>query len=133
MREERGAMCIYDIQVQCECGFAEVVADDAENTELAIEDIMSHVLLKLFDGGMVENVTLRLAPASLLKRRGYFIQIRVQCPCQHFSLSPRTQENMSGEMQKSTYQVLKELFTSVVVAKVTRIAAPWQSDECYAY
>ena len=126
-------MCIYDIQVQCESGFAEVVPDDTERTELAIEDIMGHILLKLFDGGMVEEVKLRLASGSLFKRRGYFIQIRVQCPCQHFSLSPRTQENMSGEMQKSTYRMLKEFFTSVEVAKITRVAAPWQADECYAY
>ncbi len=46
-------MCIYDIQVKCESGFAEVVTDDTERTELAIEDIMGHILLKLFDGGMV--------------------------------------------------------------------------------
>jgi hypothetical protein len=123
-------MCIcYDIQVQCESGFAEVVPDDTERTELAIEDVMSHILLKLFDGGIVEEVKLRLASGSLFKRRGYSIQIRVQCPCQHFSLSPRVQELMRGEMQKSTYIMLKELFTSVEVPRITT----WLADECYAY
>ena len=126
-------MCIYDIQVKCDSGFAEVVPDEAEKTELAIEDVMSHILLKLFDGGMIEEVKLRLASGSLIKRRGYSIQIRVQCPCQRFSLYPRTQEKMSGEMQKSMYSMLKELFGSVEIAKVTRVAAPWQADDCYAY
>lgn len=126
-------MCIYDIQVQCESGFAEVVTDDAEKTELAIEDVMGHILLKLFDGGRIDEITLRHASGSLVKRRRYFIQIRVQCPCQHFSLSPRTQENVRGEMKKNTHRMLKELFTSVEVADITRLAAPWQSDECYLY
>ncbi len=126
-------MCIYDIQVQCESGFAEVVTDDAETTELAIEEVMGHILLKLFDGGRIEEVKMRFASGPLLKRRGYSIQIRVQCPCQHFSLSPRTQANMSGQIQKSTHRMLKELFTSVQVANITRVAAPWQSDDCYAY
>ncbi len=76
---------------------------------------------------------MRLASGSLFKRRGYSIQIRVQCPCQSFSLSPRTQEHMQGEMQKSTYRMLKEFFTSVEIAKVTMVSAPWQSDDCYAY
>ncbi|HEY0756822.1 MAG TPA: hypothetical protein VGD98_22915 [Ktedonobacteraceae bacterium] len=126
-------MCIYDIRVRCESGFAEVVPDEPEKTELTIEDVMCHVLLKLFDGGMVEEVKLRLLSGALVKQRGYSIQIRVLCPCQHFSLSPRTEKNMSGEMQKNTYGVLKELFTSVVIASVTRVAAPWQTDECYVY
>jgi len=126
-------MCIYDIQVQCEHGFAEVVPDDAEKTEMAIEDVMCHVLLKLFDGGMVEDVTLQPSTGSLVKRRGYSIQIRVKCPCQHFALMPRTQEHVRGEMQRNTYRMLKELFTSVAIANITRIAAPWQSDECYVY
>jgi hypothetical protein len=126
-------MCIYDIQVQFQSGFAEALPDDTETTELAIEDAMGHVLLKLFDGGVVEEVTLRYAPGSQMKRRRYVIQIRVQCPCQYFSLSPRTQEHMRGEVQKSTYHMLKELFTSVEVANITRLAAPWQADECYVY
>ncbi|HEY3993121.1 MAG TPA: hypothetical protein VGM01_09610 [Ktedonobacteraceae bacterium] len=126
-------MCIYDIQVQCESGFAEVVPDDTERTELAIEDIMGHILLKLFDGGVVEEVKLRLASSSLFKRSGYSIQIRVQCPCQRFSLSPRTKEKMSGELKKNTYRMLKEFFTSVEVSSVTRLAAPCQADDCYVY
>ena len=126
-------MCIYDIQVQCESGFAEVVTDDAEKTELAIEDVMGHVLLKLFDGGWVEEVKLCFATGALMKKRGYSIQIRIQCPCQHFSLSPRTQENMRGEVWKNTYRMLRELFTSVEIANVTRVAAPWQADDCYVY
>ena len=126
-------MCIYDIQVQCASGFAEFMPDDMERTELAIEDIMSHILLKLFDGGVIEEVKLRLASGSLFKRRGYSIQIRVQCPCQRFSLSPRTKEKMSGEMKKNIYQMLKEFSTSVEVAKVTRVAAPYQADDCYVY
>lgn len=125
-------MCVYDIQVQCESGFAEVVPDETEKTELAIEDVMGHVLLKLFDGGTIEEITLRLASNSSVKRRGYSIQIRVQCPCEDFSMLPRTQENVRGEMQKNTHRMLRELFTSVVVESVTRVAAPWQSGDCCA-
>lgn len=126
-------MCIYDIQVQCESGFAEVMPDETEGAELTIEDMMSHVLLKLFDGGMVEEVKLRLSNTTLFKRNSYSIQIRLLCPCQHFSFSPRTVKNVNVEMQQTTYRVLKELFTSVMIASVTRLAIPWQADDCYVY
>lgn len=126
-------MCIFNIQAQFQSGFAEVLTDNTEQTELAIEDMMGHVLLKLFDGGVVQDVTVQRAPGSQIKRSRYIIQIRVQCPCQCFSLSPRTQANMRSEVQKNTYRMLKELLTSVEVDDITRVAAPWQADECYAY
>lgn len=126
-------MCIYDLQIQCESSFAEVIPDEAEGAELTIEDMMSRVLLKLFDGGMVEEVKLRLLSNALFKRSSYSIYIRLLCPCQYCSLFPRTENNVSVEVQKYTYRVLKELFTSVAIASVTRLAIPWQAEDCYIY
>ena len=126
-------MCVFDIQVQFQSGLAEVLPGDVEKTELAIEDVMGHVLLKLFDGGVVEDVTLQRAPGPQTRRSRYLVQIRVHCPCQQFVLFPRTQENMRSEMQKKTYRMLKELLTPIEVETITRVAAPWQAAECYVY
>lgn len=101
--------------------FTEISSDNMEMTELVIEEAMSHVLLKLFDGGMVEDVTLHLVAGLPGKRHGYSIQIRVSCPLEQFALSPRTEENMCGELLKNTFRLMKELFTSLEVANVTML------------
>lgn len=124
-------MCIFHIQVRalCEGSFAEISCDDVENAECAIEDVMGHVMLKLFDGGMVDDVTISAAAdSSIISHKEYSIQIRVQCPCQHFSVSPLTRENMRREMQKNTGSLLRELFTSVEVENVTLVPAPWMHE-----
>lgn len=124
-------MCIYRIQAQCISNFSEVVADDIVGTEMAIEEAMGHVLLKLFDGGMVEDVTLRGMPGLSFKRHVYLLQIRVQCPCRYCSFLPGEQEQLREEMRRSANRILKELFTSVDVKIITMQPASWPPDDCY--
>src|SRR6266851_3384943 len=111
----------FSIEVECSSGFAEVISEEVEKTELAIEDAMGYVLLKLFDGGMVEDIRLRLLGASNRSTARYSIQIFLQCPIHHFTLSPRTQEHMLGELRTNTYRMLKELFTSITMKDVTML------------
>lgn len=111
-------MCIFQIHVRCD-GFSEILCDEVENAELVVEDVMCHVLLNLFNGGTVEDITVRRFVGSSLHRPGCSIQIRVQCPCLGCSLEASAKEPMQREMQKHTALLLRELFTSVEVDDVS--------------
>ena len=102
-------MCIFDIRLRGNGCLTEVSRDEAENAELAIEEAMGCILLKLFDGGIVDDVSIRFSTQPALPP-DCSIQIRVRCPCQHFSLLPNTKEHMQNEMQKYTQVLLTELF-----------------------
>jgi len=55
-------MSNLQICVQCLDKSFEVLADEVNNAELMVEDAMSLVLLKLFDGGTVDEVTISFSP-----------------------------------------------------------------------
>ncbi len=118
-------MCIFQIHVRGDARFSEIVSDEVENTELAVEDVMSHVLLTLFGGGTVEDVTIQFFPDPQKKQRRFSIQIYLQCACQQFSLRPLTKECMQREVGKHTGILLKELFVSLEVGSVELIRTPW--------
>ncbi len=80
---------------------------------------MCHVLLNLFNGGTVDDVTVHRFASSSLNHPGYSIQIRVQCPCQGRSLAPSMKERVQREMRENTLLLLRELFTSVEVDNIT--------------
>lgn len=50
-------MCIIHVRVHCSDKFSEVLEDDVESTEMAIESIVGTALLEVFDTVLVENVT----------------------------------------------------------------------------
>jgi hypothetical protein len=52
-------MCIVQMRIQCSDRFSEVLVDDAEWTELAIESIVGTALLEVFDIVHVEHVTVQ--------------------------------------------------------------------------
>jgi len=55
-------MCIIHVRVQCSDRFSEVITDDVENTELAIESILGTALLEVFDTVLVDSVTVQNSP-----------------------------------------------------------------------
>lgn len=125
-------MCIFDIRLRSNGRLTEISRDESENAELAIEEAMSSVLLKLFDGGIVDDVTVRFS-ASPTPPQDCSIRIRVRCPCQHFSLSPNTKEHMRNEMQKYTQVLLRELFPLIEMEQVKMAPAPWQREDDPAF
>ena len=112
-------MCILQMYVQCYDRFFEVLPEEVESAELMVEHLVSHVLLDLFDGGIVDDVTICFSPDLRMGLYHCTIQIRAQCSYQSFSLLPCTQENMELTVQKSICSVLKELFGSVHVDSTT--------------
>lgn len=51
-------MCILQICAQCSGKFFEVSPDETETAELMLEDMMSRLLLVLFSGGTMDEVTI---------------------------------------------------------------------------
>src|SRR5258708_3613172 len=103
-------MCILQIHALCSRRFAELLSDDVETAELAIEDVMCHVLLALFGEGMVEEVTVRFPSTRRLDPKDdCSIQIRAQIPFQNFALLPRTEEYVKLVLARSIKALLGEL------------------------
>ena len=53
---------IIHMSVQCSDRFTELLVDDVEDTELAIESIVGTALLEVFDTVLVENVIVHHSP-----------------------------------------------------------------------
>ena len=118
-------MCILQIDVRCYDRFFEVIPSEIENAELTVENAMSLVLLDLFDEGIVDDVSIHFSSNLHMGLQYCSIHIHAQCACQSFTLLPRTQEKMELAVENSICSILRELFGSVHVDKVTFSHAPW--------
>lgn len=112
-------MCILRVHAQCSNKFFEVSPDEVENAELMVEDVVSRVLLDLFDEGTVDDVAIHFASNAYMNLQYCSIQIQAHCPCQHFSAFPRSKKNMERSVEKSMSSLLRELFGHVDVEDVT--------------
>jgi len=113
-----------EIQALCDKRFSEILAEEVESAELAVEDGMSQVLLNLFGEGMVDEVSICFANQC----RGLqdcSVQIRAQSPCHCFTPFPRAEDRIEFAIEKSIGALLRELFFSVNIASVTLSHAPW--------
>ena len=122
--EEKIAMCILQIHMQCFDRFFEVSSDEVENAELIVEDAVSRVLLDLFEEGSVDDVSIHFSPSAQMGLQHCSIQISAQCSCQCFSLQPRTKESMELAVEKNTSSLLRELFGTVSIDHVVLIPSP---------
>ncbi len=52
------------IMVRCSGRFSEVLPDELENTELAVEELVSQTLLEFFRTVIVERVAIRFFPSG---------------------------------------------------------------------
>ncbi len=126
-------MSNLQICVQCLDKSFEVLADEVNNAELMVEDAMSLVLLKLFDGGTVDEVTISFSPGLRMGLQHCSIQILAQCHHQSFVLVPRTKENIERAVEKSISSILKELFGSVKVDSVTITPFSTESQKRFSF
>ena len=108
-------MCLLEVHAQCYDRFFEVSPDEVENAELMVEDLVSQVLLKLFDEGIVEEVAMCFSIDPCTNLRQCSIQISAQCNCQAFTLQPRTKKNMERAVERNMHTLLKELFGHVKI------------------
>lgn len=120
-------MCRLEIYVECSDTFFEVLPNEVEYAELAVEDGVGRVLLDLFGGGMVDDVTTHFSCNTQTGLQQCAISIHAQCFCQSFVLFPRTREHMRRAVEHSICLLLRELFVSAHVATVT--LGPSSSEE----
>jgi hypothetical protein len=57
-------MYTIHIWVRCSSRFSEVLSDDSENTELAVEELVSQLLLEFFGTVIVERVAIKFFPSE---------------------------------------------------------------------
>ncbi len=117
-------MCLLHIHARSVSRTFEVLPEETENAELAVEDMASQVLLDLFGEGAVDEVTIRFTSAPRMGLRHCSIHIRAQCSCQHCTLLPCMQEHMRLAVEKNMGSLLKELFGVVQVDSVILSPAP---------
>jgi hypothetical protein len=122
-------MCILQVYVQCHDKFFEVSADEAENAELIVEDVVSRVLLDLFNGGTVDNVAIRFSPTLSMGLQHCSIQICAGCSCKYFTRLPCTKVTMELAVEASMSSLLRELFGSVSVESVALQPAPKAEED----
>ena len=114
-------MCTIEIQAQCYDRFFEVVPEEKEKAEFAVEDMVSHVLIYLFgetgETG-VDEVVIEFSPGFHAGLRHCIISIRAQCPCNTFIISPRSHDTIRYTIKETLSSVLKELFVTVKIDDV---------------
>jgi hypothetical protein len=122
-------MCILQVYVQCYDKFFEVSADEVENAELMVEDVVSRVLLDLFNGGTVDTVAISFSPTLHMGLQHCSIQIRAECSCRYFTRLPCTKDAMELAIEASMSSLLRELFGSVSVESIALQPAPGAGEE----
>ena len=122
-------MCILQAHVQCYDRFFEVSPDEVQNAELTVEDVVSRVLLDLFGGGMVDEVTIHFSSHLLMGLHRCSIYIRAQCSCECFGLLPSTKEAIELAVGKSLCSILRELFGSVHIDSMTLTPLPQEAGD----
>src|SRR5579864_4480783 len=92
----KGATVMLSIQAHAQCSerFLEVIPEDKEGTELAIEDLVSRVLLPHFETVFVDEVTVQFLPGELPGQQVCSIYIRLACSNGETALQAREMERL---------------------------------------
>jgi len=114
-------MSLLHIHAQSYGRFFEILPEEGENAELAVEDLVSHVLLELFGEASVEveEVTIAFSPLSRLGQRDCSLHIRAHCSPESFTLSPCSEEYMRAVIAESIYSSLREFLGSVTIESIS--------------
>lgn len=133
-------MCTIEVLLQCYDRFFEVIPEEKEKVELAIEDMMSQILIYLFGGTGeeedtgVDEVTIDFSPGFHAGLRHCSISIRALCSCNTFVSSPRSHENIRYAIKETVSSVLKELFITVKIDDVIiRHSHMCELDNMFSY
>ena len=117
-------MSILQIYMQSDGKVLEVLPEEVVNAELTVEDVVCQVLLELFGGGSVDDVSIHFS-SYLLSRWQCSIQVHAQCSYQSFALIPCTSENIELAVERSIGPIMAELFGPVKVNCVILDPSPW--------
>lgn len=112
-------MCLMYIYAQSHSRNVEVLPEEVENTEFAVEDAAGQVLTNIFDDVVLHDVAIQFSSASRTGLKYCFIQIRAQCSCESFRMPSSSIEDMKLVIEEGMYSPLKELFGSVKIDRIT--------------
>ena len=121
-------MGTLQIQAQCYDKFFEVMPEEVENAELAVEDAFSQILVALFGEGSVEEVTIYFSTHTVLDLQHCVIKLRAHCSYNNFTLFPPTLENIRLTVEKYVSALLRELFGSANIESVTLSPAAYDNE-----
>jgi hypothetical protein len=118
--EHKGDTVMFSVQMHMQCSdrFLEILPEEVEETELAVEDLVSQVLLQHFETVFVVNISVQFEPGELMGQQVCSIQIHVQCPAGVVPLQPHEVSNMELVLEDHISCALIELFGSVDVESV---------------
>jgi hypothetical protein len=121
-------MYICSVLVQCGARFSEAIPDAMRDVELLVEEMMGHVLLKLFGEGTVDDVSICFASYAQTKLKYYSMQIHAQFDHEGFILLPRTEEHIKEAIGRSMGGLLREIFLSAEVDAITLTPISWDCE-----
>ena len=119
-------MGILQIRVKCYDRFFEVFSDEVVDTELVVENAVSQVLLDLFDGVTMDEVSIHFSSNLHMGLHHCLILMQAQCAFQSFTLHPRTKDRLELAVENGICSILRELFGSVTVESITFSLSPWE-------
>ncbi len=111
-------MGLLHIHAQSYGRFFEVLPDEADNAELAVEELVSYALLELFGEASVDEVCVSFSSASRMGQRDCSIIVRAQCSPDSFTISACSEEYMKAVIANSIYASLREFFGSVTIERI---------------
>ena len=115
-------MCLVQIHIRCADRFFEVLPEEVETAELAVEELISQILMDLSEEEvevMVDHVTINFWSHTPLGQQYCSIHIQAQCPISAFSLSPQKLEYMELMLEERLCNALVEMFGTVNVEAIT--------------
>ena len=125
-------MRILQIHMQSDGQVLEVLPDEVENAEFAVEDVVCQVLVELFGGGSVDDVSIQFSPATRSSRQ-CTIQVHAQCSYQSFVLVPYTNENLELAVERRIRPIMTELFGRLKVECVILTPSSWNHENGAAF
>lgn len=113
-------MCLVQIHIRCVDRFFEVLPEDVETAELAVEELVSQILIDLSEEEVevtVDHVTINFSPHMPMGQRDCSIHIQAQCPISPASLY--NLEQMELALEERLCNTLVEMFGTVNVEMIT--------------
>lgn len=100
------------IHIQCLDRFGEIVPDEGENIELAVEELVGHCLLTMFAFVIIDEVSIIALPAEVQKNRYYSLSIYARA-LDGLSSDREQIEQTSYTLEELLGNTLLELFDAV--------------------
>jgi hypothetical protein len=111
-------MYVFNMHIQCVDHFIEVLSEELGTAELVVEDLISQVLLALFDTVIVEEVS--IFPSGQSSHQAYYLlHIYAQCADIFTPSFAAHLDDLELTIEEKICCVLIELFGTVHLEKIT--------------